>query len=83
MPTPPTLPVKFTPESLQKAVQTALMNDPDLPPGHKGAFVTVATHEGVKAVVATKLNDHWTVTGEVVLPWAGGLNYGATVKATW
>ncbi len=82
MPTP-TLPVAFSPESLQKAVQEALMNDPAIPPGHRGAFVTVTGPTGVKAVIATKLNDHWTVTGEVDHPWTGGLTYGATVKATW
>lgn len=73
----------FSPAELDAAVKEAFVTATDIPPGHRGAFVTVADQDGVKAVLAQKLNDTWTVTGYVDHPWMGGLSYGATIQATW
>lgn len=69
--------------ALTKAVNDAFAVASGIPPGHKGAFLTVADTTGVRAVVAHKIDDHWVVTGQVEHPWAGKLDYGATIQATW
>lgn len=69
--------------AIAKAVTDALTVSTSIPPGHKGAFVTIVDDSGVKAVVADKISGVWTVTGYVEHPWSGGLDYGTTLQASW
>lgn len=73
----------FSQADLAKAVNDAFAVSQDIPTDHRGAFVTIANEHGVTAVVAHKIDDHWTVTGQIDHPWSGGLDYGATIQATW
>ena len=73
----------FSQASLAKAVNDAFAVSSGIPVGHKGAFLTIVTTDGVKAVLAHKIDDHWVVTAEASHPWSGGLNAGATIQATW
>lgn len=73
----------FTQDALEKAVNDAFLMSSGIPENHKGAFVTIVNQDGVKAVIAHKLNNTWIVTAEVDHPWAGDLEYGAAIQATW
>jgi hypothetical protein len=73
----------FSPDELNAVVQQAFKVQSDIPAGHKGAFVTVADKDGVKAIIAEKLGGNWVITGSVDHPWSGGLSYGATIQTTW
>lgn len=72
----------FSDQELRRVVRETLDNA-DIPGDHKGAFVTVVDDKGVRAVVAAKVGDHWTVQGAVDHAWSGDLTVGATVQASW
>ena len=73
----------FTDIALTKAVNDAFLLSSGIPADHRGAFVTVANKDGIKAVVAHKINERWVITAQVDHPWSGNLNAGATIQATW
>lgn len=74
----------FDQDALKKAIQNTLNADITIPDGHKVAFTTVATLDGVHTAIAAKINDHWAVQGEVgFTPSNSGWEAGITVQATW
>ena len=74
----------FDTHALAKAVNAALLDAPDVPRDHRGAFVTVADAHGVTAVVAAKVGAHWQIQSVVTHDWAGkDLEAGVSVKASW
>lgn len=75
----------FDPHALQLAVQRTLEDSPEVPEGAKGAFVTVANQDGIRAVIAVKVADSWQVQAAVQHGWHDGdtLEYGVSVRGTW
>lgn len=73
----------FTNTALTKAVNDAFAVSSGIPEGHNGAFLTIVSQDGVKAVIAHKIDNHWTVTAQADHGWKGKLDYGATIQATW
>lgn len=73
----------FTPDDLNKAIQTALSAPDVVPAGKKLALVVVGHADGtVQAAIASRAGSHWQMGLEV--DWHGGaVNAGATVKASW
>ncbi len=61
----------------------ATLNDSAIvPAGKRGALLVLATTEGVQAVVATKLDDHWSFHAEA--DYSGGkVAAGVSVIASW
>lgn len=70
--------IKLSPEN-QAVVNEALK---DVPDGHTQAVLT-ADLEGVSAIFATKINQHWQAAAFVSKPWAGDLNAGVQVKVSF
>ena len=72
----------FAIEALSHAVNAALQT---APPEHDGASVSVSTAEGVKVVLAHRLNDHWSVIAAASHPASGKgtLDYGVSVNGSW
>lgn len=68
----------FSADALTQAVNHALATQPL---DHNGASVSVSTQEGVTVVIAEKINNHWTVVGQVDRPPAGKI--GAEVHSSW
>lgn len=74
----------FDPAALQHVVATTLADSPDVPVGARGAFLTVANNEGVKAVIAVRVADGWQVKAVVSHGWASTqVDYGVSVTGTW
>lgn len=75
----------FDQDTLKKAIQNTLNADITIPNGHKVAFTTIATTDGVHTAFAAKVNDHWVVDGEIGFKPGNDHNweYGVTVQATW
>jgi len=75
----------FDPQALQLAVERTLADNPEIPEGAQGAFLTVANQEGIKAVIAVKINDRWQVQAAVSDRWAdlSKVEVGVSVKGTW
>ncbi len=72
----------FSPEAIQKAVIDHLNQDPILPVGKSGALIVMATTDGVKAILAAKVGEHWEFDGTAA--WHGGEVYaGVSVVASW
>ncbi len=73
----------FTPDELNKSIQSALGMPDAVPPGKSMALVAVAHADGsVQAALARRIGQRWQVAGEV--EWHGGvLDAGASVKASW
>lgn len=75
----------FTPTELQSAIQQTL-NDANgvITPAHKGAFFVAPTTEGVKGVLALKVNDTWTLNVYGEHGWTDHSNEaGVQLKAVW
>lgn len=73
----------FTPDDLNKAIQSAL-NVPDAVPAGKSMVLVAYAHAdgSVQAALARRIGAHWQVAGEV--DWHGGkVDAGASVKASW
>lgn len=73
----------FSPDELRATIQKTL-TAPDVDLGDKrGAFLVVVDRSGAKAVTAVKIGSVWTVQAVVDHPWAGSLDFGANLKASW
>lgn len=77
----------FDPKSLELAVQRHLADVP-IPEGKRGAFLTVGNADGVKAVVAIRTGENWSLGAFVDVEkrpedehW--GADYGVFVKGTF
>lgn len=71
----------FDPKSLHDAIDQSL-SSADLGKA-KNAFVVVATTAGVKGVLATKLDETWTVSALFGVDYEKHLEGGLEIKATW
>lgn len=71
----------FDSTSLHSAINQSL-SGADLG-GAKNAFVVVATTSGVKGVLATRLDEHWTVSALFGVDHDAHLEGGLEIKATW
>lgn len=49
----------------------------------KNAFILVATTDGVKAVLSTKVGEHWTIAQYLSVDGAKHVEGGLEIKATW
>lgn len=54
-----------------------------VPPGRQGATIVVLDTQSAKAVVATKLGDHWELAGEVETTWGGDVSGRAILTGSW
>jgi hypothetical protein len=54
-----------------------------VPPGRTGATLVVLDPNGAKAVVATKLGDHWTLAGEASSTWGGDVSGRVLLTGSW
>lgn len=54
-----------------------------VPPGRTGATLVVLDPTGAKAVVATKLGEHWTLAGEVDSTWGGDISGRVLLTGSW
>jgi len=76
----------FDPKSLELAVQRHLVDAP-IPDDKRGAFVTVGNADGVKAVIAVRTGDAWTLGAFVDVDrrpddhW--GVDWGVQIKGTF
>jgi hypothetical protein len=50
---------------------------------NKNAFVLVATVDGVKGVLSTKVNEHWTVSAMFDVDRQAHVSGGLEIKASW
>ncbi len=72
----------FSPDAIRRAVVDTLNQAPILPADKRGALVVLATTDGVRAVLASKVNDHWDVAAEA--EYTGGeVAAGISVIASW
>lgn len=71
----------FTGPSLSKAIAAEIEAN-GIPIDHKGAFALVATKDGIKAVVAAKINDVWRVESIVSVD-AKEIAAAITLKGSW
>lgn len=72
----------FTGVSLSKAI-AAEIESSNIPIDHKGAFALVATKDGIKAVVAAKINDVWRVESIVKVDTTGEIGGAIVLKGSW
>lgn len=68
--------------AIQQAVQEAIAKE-DIPANKKGAFILVTDASGVHAVLAARLDQHWTIRAGFQHDWTGDDGVSAEVKATW
>ena len=73
----------FDQDSLNAAVQRALGAPGAVPDGHKAALLTAVDSSGISVVAAAKIGDHWGIQSSVEHPWAGSLQGGVSIRATW
>jgi hypothetical protein len=75
----------FDPAALQLAVQRTLADSPDIPEGARGAFLTVANQQGIKAVIAIKVAEGWLVQASVSDRWTDPdqVEFGVRLHGTW
>jgi hypothetical protein len=71
----------FDASVLSRAVADALAAA-EIPEGHTNAFALVATRTGVKAVLTTKVQDHWMIDSIVSVD-RNSFDGGVGVKASW
>lgn len=72
----------FDTASLNTAVKAAL-KEADVPDDHKNAFAVVATTNGLKGVLSTRINDIWHVDTVIMIDRQRHVDGGVSVKATW
>lgn len=72
----------FDNASLNAAVNKTL-KDANVDSEHRNAFVLVATGAGAKAVLTTKVGDHWQIDSMVSIDRDKHIEGGVEVKATW
>jgi hypothetical protein len=68
--------------AIQQAVQQAIAAD-DIPADKRGAFILVTDATGVHAVLAARVDEHWTIRAGFQHDWTGGNGVSAEVKAVW
>ena len=75
----------FDPAALTAVVQRVLVNSPDIPENHRGAFLTVANEQGIRAVIAVKIGDDWTIKADIAHAWHADskITYGVQVQGTF
>lgn len=75
----------FDSRALQHVVEQALTDSPEVPDGKRGAFLTVANQDGIKAIIAVKVDDRWTMKAVVEHPWASDdpIQYGVEITGTF
>lgn len=74
----------FDRDALSAIVKKTLDENVTIPEDAHGAFVTVANNEGIKAVIAVKLADQWTVKAVVEHNWdTKDVQYGVSVTGTF
>jgi len=71
----------FDPASLHTAVNQALAAADPGPA--RNAFAVVATTDGVKGVIATRLNGAWTIAAMVAVDHDAHVEAGCEIKAVW
>lgn len=73
----------FSPQSIAQAVSSALGTaDVTIPDGKRGAILTSYDGKDVRAVMAMKLGNVWTIAGDV--DWHGGEpQFGIQAHASW
>ena len=63
--------VTFSPDALQKALDTAIPKM-DLQPGQQGGAIAAIDSDGIKvALMFTSKDDHWRVRGAFERNWSG------------
>jgi len=68
--------------AVQEAVQKAIA-EAEIPEGKRGALILVADGSGAHAIVATRLDTHWTIRAGVTHEWSGENAAAAEVRAVW
>ncbi len=72
-----------TPTLLAQAQQHMAESLAQLPAHKRGAIVGVATTEGARIAVVTKIGQDWQLEGFVSKPWSGDVSAGVTVIGSW
>lgn len=77
------MPDLFSPQSIAAAVQSALgSSDVVIPDGKTHALVTSYDGHAVKAAIAWKVGNVWSVAGDI--DWHGGEpQFGVQAHASW
>lgn len=70
----------FSLQNQRDAIEGALLH---LPEGDKGAFVAVATLQGVQVAVTAKFGEHWRVVGVLEKPYDGEMTAEAKLLFSW
>jgi hypothetical protein len=75
----------FDPAALEAVVQRVLATTPEIPENHRGAFLTVANEQGIRAVIAVKVGDEWTIKADIAHAWHADskITYGVQVTGTF
>lgn len=70
-------------ESIKKQMKMTL-SESIIPNDHKGAFLTVFDGKQLATAVATRINGHWELEGNVnFVPGHKGVTGEVKVRATW
>lgn len=72
----------FDSKSLHDAV-TQQLKDANIPDDHTNAFALIATTAGVKAVLTTKVGQHWQIDSVVGVDSMKKVEGGVQVRASW
>jgi hypothetical protein len=74
----------FDPAALQAVVAKTLHESPHIPEDARGAFVTIANRESIKAVIAVRVKGDWEVQAVVEHPWGSKtVEVGVVVSGTF
>jgi len=73
---------QFDSESLAKAIASAVAES-NIPPGHNNIFALAATRDGIKAVIAVKINNTWNINSMISTNYHGELEAGILLKGSW
>ena len=75
----------FDAMALDAIVQRTLLDNPTIPEGAHGAFVMVANANGIKAIIALKIAETWTVDAVVEREWRDDapIKFGVTVTGSF
>ena len=72
----------FSASSIHQALQDAVLNDM-VPTGKTTALLVTATTDGLKAYLATKLDDHWQIGAGGDWHYDGHVSAGVQLVASW
>ena len=74
----------FDQRALEAVVTRTLEANVLIPADARGAFVTVANRDSIKAVIAVKIADQWAVKAVVEHEWGTkDVNFGVSVTGTF